>query len=632
MKPERWQQIDRLIDLALEREEGERAEFLRQACANDEPLRIEVESLLAAHDQAKGFIETPAIEVAAQLLSQKTGRFKPGEAVGRYEIRALLGVGGMSEVYLAYDTMLHRLVALKLLPTELAAEQDRLLRFEQEARNVSALNHPNILTLYEVGHTESVHFIATEFVDGRTLRHLIADGGMKVPEILDVAIQVANALAVAHEAGIVHRDIKPENVMLRRDGYVKVLDFGIAKFNARQSVLNGDEAATRQLFKTATGMVIGTVNYMSPEQARGLEVDARTDIWSLGCLLYEMYTGRPPFDGATSGDVLVAILDKEPPTLSSETEHAPVELDRIVRMALVKERRERYQNVKEMAADLKSLKQRLEIEAKVTSSAMTQKFSVRNTAEPEEFETVTRVTPVSPDSAERSGTGVFSARKLALIFGPIALALVGIAVVAFSLWHSASNTVPPTATALPQRSLSYSLTVQKYREGKPYQQPFKLGSEINFEQDYRVRLNVRSPQEGYLYILNERPAANGATASFNMLFPSETANGGVARLTADQEIQIPSQSWFQFDAEEGTELIWLVWAKESQPELDALKRFVNEKDRGEISDPADTGALYEFLRAHSGPAPVVEKDDVQRVTSIKGRGDVLAYVIRLEHH
>jgi serine/threonine protein kinase len=632
MKPERWQQIDRLLDLALEREEGERAEFLSQACADDEALRSEVESLLAAYEQSKGFIETPALDVAARLMSQKTGRFKPGEAVGRYEIRALLGVGGMSEVYLAYDSALHRLVALKLLPTELAGEQDRLLRFEQEARNVSALNHPNILTLYEVGHTESVHFIATEFVDGRTVRHLIADGGMKVPEILDVAIQVANALAAAHEAGIVHRDIKPENVMLRRDGYVKVLDFGIAKFSARQSVLNGDEATTRQLFKTATGMVIGTVNYMSPEQARGLEVDARTDIWSLGCLLYELYTGRPPFDGATSGDVLVAILDKEPPALSSEAEPAPVELERLVAMALQKERRERYQDVKEMAADLKSLKQRLETEAKVESSAMTRKFNVRNTAEPEEFETITRVTPVSLDSAQTSDTGAFSARKLALIFGPIALALIGIALVAFSLWHSAPITVSPTATALPERSLSYSLTVQKYRDGKPYQQPFKLGSEINFEQDYRVRLNVRSPQEGYLYILNERPAANGATASFNMLFPSETANGGAARLTANQEIQIPGQSWFQFDAEEGAELIWLVWAKESQPELDALKRFVNPQDRGEVSDPVETGALREFLRTHSAPAATVEKDDSGRETSVKGGGDVLAYVIRLEHH
>jgi serine/threonine protein kinase len=538
----------------------------------------------------------------------------------------------MSEVYLAYDTALHRLVALKLLPTELAGEQDRLLRFEQEARNVSALNHPNILTLYEVGHTESVHFIATEFVDGRTLRHLIADGGMKVPEILDVAVQVANALAAAHEAGIVHRDIKPENVMLRRDGYIKVLDFGIAKFSARQSALNGDEATTRQLFKTATGMVIGTVNYMSPEQARGLEVDARTDIWSLGCLLYEMYTGRPPFDGATSGDVLVAILDKQPPALSSETEHAPVELERIVAMALQKERRERYQDVHEMAADLKSVKQRLETEAKVESSAMTRKFNVRDTAEPEEFETITCVTPVSPDSAQKSDTSASSARKFVLIFGPIALALIGIALVAFSLWHSAPITVSPPATALPQRSLSYSLTVQKYRDGKPYQQPFKLGSEINFEQDYRVRLNVRSPQEGYLYILNERPAANGATASYNMLFPSETANAGSARLATHQEIQIPSQSWFQFDAEEGTELIWLVWSRESQPELDALRRFVNPKDRGEISDPVEAGALHEFLRTHSLPAPTVEKDDSGRETSVKGGGDVLAYVIRMEHH
>jgi hypothetical protein len=325
-------------------------------------------------------------------------------------------------------------------------------------------------------------------------------------------------------------------------------------------------------------------------------------------------------------------LDKEPPALSSETERVPVELERIVTKALQKDRRERYQDVNEMAADLKRLKQRLEIEAKLTSSAATQKFSVRTTAEPEQSETVTRVTPVARDSARISGTGSFSSRKLALILGPVALALIGIVIVAFSLWHSAPITVPPTATALPLRSLSYSLTVQKYRDGKPYQEPFKLGGEINFEQDYRVRLKVRSPQEGYLYILNERPAANGATASFNVLFPSETANSGVALLAARQEVQIPSQSWFQFDAEEGTELIWLVWAKESQPELEALKRFVNPKDRGEISNPEVIGALHEFLRLHSAPAPIVEKDDANKDTSVKGGGDVLAYVIRMEHH
>jgi serine/threonine protein kinase/Tol biopolymer transport system component len=271
----------------------------------------------------------------------------------------------MGEVYLAQDMTLGRVVALKILPAEIGSDQQRMQRFVQEARTASALNHPNILTIHEIGQVDSTHFIATEFIDGQTLRQQTASHRLKLSEALDIAIQIATALAAAHAAGIVHRDLKPENIMLRSDGYVKVLDFGLAKSSEHASSAVDPEAATQMLVNTSPGMVMGTVSYMSPEQARGLPVDARTDIWSLGCVLYEMVTGHTPFAGETTSDVIVSVLDREPPPLTAE---APPELHRILRKALRKDREERYQTVRDLLVDLKDLKQEIDFEAKLEIS------------------------------------------------------------------------------------------------------------------------------------------------------------------------------------------------------------------------------------------------------------------------
>src|SRR5260370_33122707 len=246
-----------------------------------------------------------------------------GTNLGRYEIRSQCRAGGMGEVYLAQDTKLDRKVALKILPAEVASDHNRMNRFVQEAKAVSALNHPNIITIHEVDHTDSVHFIATEFIDGETLRQRMRNAPMKVGEVLDVAAQIAGALAAAHAAGILHRDIKPENVMLRRDGIVKVLDFGLAKLTERlQPDLVDSEAPTS--FKTHPGTVVGTAIYMSPEQARGVDVDARTDIFSLGVLVYEMIAGRLPFEGSNTNEILASILsDKEPLPLARYAREVP---------------------------------------------------------------------------------------------------------------------------------------------------------------------------------------------------------------------------------------------------------------------------------------------------------------------
>ncbi len=291
-----------------------------------------------------------------------------GTSLGRYEIRSHLGAGGMGEVYLATDTTLDRVVALKILPPEIASDQQRMQRFVQEAKTASSLNHPNILTIFEIGEDDGSHFIATEFIDGKTLRQHMAGRRVKLSEALDIAAQITAALTAAHSVGIIHRDVKPENIMLRQDGYAKLLDFGLAKPTERQASLVDTEAQTQMLVNTSPGMVMGTVSYMSPEQARGYQLDARTDIWSLGCVLYEMVAGRVPFSGETTSDVIVAVLDREPPLLPGSPHETPLELQRILRKALRKDKEERYQTIKDLLVDLRALKQEVDFEAKLETS------------------------------------------------------------------------------------------------------------------------------------------------------------------------------------------------------------------------------------------------------------------------
>ncbi len=364
MNPERWEKIDWLFHAALEREDAERLGFLARECADDATIRGEVEMLLASYGQAGNFIESPAADVALSLLEEDRAVLVAGQMVGHFRIAEVLAAGGMGEVYLAEDTRLGRNLALKLLPSQFTADADRVRRFEQEARAASALNHPNIVTIHEIGQADSLHFIATEFVDGVTLREHMTKTRMTLGEVLDVAAQVASALAAAHEAGIVHRDIKPENVMLRRDRIIKVLDFGLAKLTPQQVAANDLKGPTRSMIKTNPGVVMGTAQYMSPEQARAQEVDARTDIWSLGVVLYEMVTGRAPFAGETPSHTMVSILENEPPPLSRDAE-VPAELARILSKALRKERAERYQTAGDLALDLKSLKEELTVESRL---------------------------------------------------------------------------------------------------------------------------------------------------------------------------------------------------------------------------------------------------------------------------
>ncbi|HEY0761992.1 MAG TPA: protein kinase [Pyrinomonadaceae bacterium] len=283
--------------------------------------------------------------------------------IGRYEISSKIGAGGMGEVYLAQDTKLDRKVALKILPSDMVDDQtgDRVRRFVQEAKAASALNHPNILTIYEIDEIDSEQFIATEYIDGETLRQRVRRGSIPASEVLDIAIQVASALSATHTVGIIHRDIKPDNIMLRHDGIVKVLDFGLAKLSKeRETPETNSFATTQNFFNTAVGVVLGTAQYMSPEQARGLDVDPRTDIWSLGCVLYEMISGRQPFAAPTTVDVMSGILHREPDSLLPHLPEGPRDLDRVVSRALRKDREERYQTIKDFLIDLKDLKREID--------------------------------------------------------------------------------------------------------------------------------------------------------------------------------------------------------------------------------------------------------------------------------
>jgi len=352
MEPEDWPKIKSIFDSVILLGKNERTAHLEIACANDVDLRREVEALLASFEVAHGFMEKPfAVGVAGSLLEREADELEPGDVFNRYRIEQKIGVGGIGTVYLALDTDLKRSVALKLLCAAATYDPDQVKRFIQEARLASLLNHPNILTIYEIGRVRDLHFISTEYVPGETLRERLKRETVSPREAVDIGIDVASALVVAHRADILHRDIKPENIMIRDDGLLKVLDFGLAKLHRHKRLAT----ETWNDVRTAPGLIMGTVNYMSPEQAGGLDVDARTDVWSLGVVLYEMIMGRPPFDGSSAAGVVAAILREEPQLLNYSSADVPRRLRQVIQRSLSRTPEDRYQTMQEMLDDLKKV-------------------------------------------------------------------------------------------------------------------------------------------------------------------------------------------------------------------------------------------------------------------------------------
>jgi Serine/threonine protein kinase len=356
MSRKSWAQVKEVFHEALRRDTAEREIYLEEACEGDVSFRIDVESLLISLAEAESFLEQP---VVGEISKPATWRLQNGQQISHYRIVEPIGIGGMGEVYLADDLRLNRQVALKILPEQMLADRDRLRRFQREADVVSALNHPNILTIYEFDTDGDIHLFASEFVKGETLREKLSRGRLSVSDTLDIALQIVSALNAAHEAGVIHRDIKPENVMIRDDGYVKVLDFGLAK--QTESKASDPFADTRAMVVSQPGLIMGTVAYMSPEQVRARPIDSRTDLFSLGIVLYEMLSGKSPFTGETTTDVIAATLQVEPDPLTQSNKLVPADLDITITKLLEKDRNDRYQTARDVQADLKQVQKQVEL-------------------------------------------------------------------------------------------------------------------------------------------------------------------------------------------------------------------------------------------------------------------------------
>jgi serine/threonine protein kinase len=368
---ERRHRVEILFHEALALEPSARTSFLKEACSAEPGLFEEVVSLISAHEQSWSFIDGP-VNYDPGKVDDELSQSLIGTSIGRYQVVRLIKRSGMGEVYLARDTHLPRDVALKLLPLMFTGDESRLRRFILEAEAASSLNHPNILTIHEIGHIHDVHYIATEFVDGQTLRERLSDGQLELKEALEIAVGVTNALVASHAAGIVHRDIKPENIMIRRDGYVKVLDFGLAKLTERPDVRVDGNSPSISSMDTDPGTFMGTVGYLSPEQAKSLEVDTRSDLFSLGVVLYEMIAGQNPFNRDAFSEVINAILTTEPAPLAVVAPKTPALLQKVVTRALSKDKQNRYQRTEDLLEDLKA------VQAQLQQQAMPRKLTPRD--------------------------------------------------------------------------------------------------------------------------------------------------------------------------------------------------------------------------------------------------------------
>ncbi len=463
MDAKRWMQIKEVYDRSLDLSGDERAGLLAEACGGDDDLRREVESLLAAHNDAGSFLQSPAVKAAAREIVADDETSPAVQLSGRelanYKIISLLGRGGMGEVYLAEDKRLRRKVALKLLPAQFTNDAERVRRFEREARAVSALNHPNIVTIFDIGQDGGLWFMATEFIEGRTLRQVLDESNpLRLPEVFRIAGQIADALQAAHDAGIIHRDIKPDNVMLRRDGYVKVLDFGLAKVAEKHTEAELAPASLSSL--TEAGAVMGTVSYMSPEQARGLNVDKRTDIFSLGVVIYQMITGRLPFEGATASDVIASILKSEPPPLARYSPDTPDELEQIVARALAKKQEERYQSIKDLTLDLKSLAQQMELRAMLARGGGLAPKSVKEGA-------TGQMRPGSEDQPPVRSWKVWSGLAIALALGITA---------AWFGWRRSHPALPPVVNEFAPVRLTNHIAIDWFPAYSPDGKKIAFGS------------------------------------------------------------------------------------------------------------------------------------------------------------
>ena len=551
---------------------------------------------------------------------------------GRYLIEKELKRGGMGAVYLARDQQLHsRPLVVKVLLDEAYRSEYVVQHFRQEVEALSRIDHPGIVGIIDAGELpDGKPFIVMQYVEGVTLRSAIAPEGMNLEHVRRLTKQIGRALAAAHEKGILHRDLKPENIMLqdlgRGEEQVKVIDFGIAKI--KDSLLAPS---------TTLNISPGTVIYMAPEQLCNQPLTPATDIYAFGAIAYEMITGRRPFNPETGFELLgmqragVSVKPADlKPNLSPDAQAA-------ILKALAFDSDDRYQSARDFGEDLTQalgVAAQTMISAGAGSAALAPtQIAIEETPKPPSSPAIRTIAadfqPVSPSYVD-SSTGQPRSRRglgigLALAFLIIAAAA------AFGIWyvrHSRTQSPGKSPAPIAQRALSYTLTVQRMRAGRPYLDPFEASGHEIFENDWKFRMNITSPQSGYLYLLNEGPSEGGGV-SYNMLFPDPATNSGSPYVNADQKIQT---GWMVLDQNAGTEKFWMIWAAEAVPELEAVKGVMNKKDKGVISDEGQTRALREFLSKHSASATEQDKSQEGKQTTVKVKGDALVHSIELEHH
>ncbi len=538
----------------------------------------------------------------------------------RYLVERVLGKGGLGLVFLARDRqLLNRAVVVKVLVADRGDERyDSWFqkKFKQEMEALARINHPGVVGVLDTGAMpDGKPFLVMQFVEGNTLRSAMIPQGMDFDRVAAIVRQMGEALAAAHEKGVYHRDLKPENIMLEEVGggrqQVKLIDFGVAR-------IKDSEVATN----VEVTWIAGTPPYMAPEQLRG-KPTAESDIYGLGAVAYEMLTGRPPFKAGSAVDLYEMQREGAIVKPKELRGNLPETAEASLLKALSFNAEDRYKTVQAFAEDLASaLTGETRLTGKpVDSIVATQRYdNVTGSAE-------ARQTALDETKIRTDGRPAGTPLKW------IAVAAV-IAVVAIAAWLFTKQKPPDVVEPVVAKPVfSYWVMVQKYRDSKPYQAPFRLASEVVFEDDYHVQFNVSAARQGFLYIVNESPEPVNGLPEYITLFPSPTANDNKSELGANQQINIPTiGDGFVFAQDQGTEKLWLVWSSKRLPELEVVKSLANPKDKGQITDPEQIRTIRDLIAKHSAIPVTVAKDDTNKVTKVSGSSDVLVHLIKLEHH